>query len=144
MSYPFSRFTNAVLKNKTALKEFHRYFWAGCLAFGSDFVVLALLTSGLGIHYLISNVFGFLAGLTVSYSLAVKWVFLYRRLENHYYEFLIFAAIAFLGLLVSELALWLLVEFISMHYLVAKVIVAWLVFTLNFALKKTALFVRPK
>jgi len=48
----------------------------------------------------------------------------------------------FVGILLNELLLWLLVEFADSHYLVAKVIVTFVIFVVNFCLKKLVLFRR--
>lgn len=130
----------ANLNHKDTAGELHRYLWAGSLAFGADFAVLFVATGLFGINYLISNVFSFSIGLFVSYTLCVKWVFRYRRVANASHEFLIFSGVALIGLALSELCMWLLVEIGSLHYLKSKVVATGVVFLLNFALRKTILF----
>jgi putative flippase GtrA len=130
----------AHLKHKDTAGEFHRYLWAGSLAFGADFAVLFTATSLLGINYLISNIFGFALGLFVSYALCTKWVFRYRRMLNTSHEFLIFSGVALISLVLSELCMWVMVDVASVHYLIAKVIATGIIFLFNFVLRKILLF----
>lgn len=133
----------AHLNHKDTAGEFHRYLWAGSLAFGADFAILFISTGLFGINYLISNIFSFSVGLFVSYTLCVKWVFRYRRVANASHEFLIFSGVALVALALSELCMWLLVEIGSVHYLAAKVVATGVIFLFNFVLRKTILFSSP-
>jgi putative flippase GtrA len=122
--------------------ELHRYFWAGCLAFLADFLVLYLCTAYLGINYLFSNVLSFSVGLLITYLFAIKWIFSYRKLERAQVEFALFALFGLIAMGCNELAIWLLVEVTGLHYLLAKIVAAGATFLLNFAMKKTFLFSR--
>lgn len=120
--------------------EFLRYFVAGSLAFGSDFLVLVTLTEVGGINYLISNVFGFCCGLLVSYLLCIRWVFSRRNLSVPTHEFTIFALLSLVGLGLNEGLMWAVVELAGQHYAVAKVVATGAVFVVNFLMKKIVLF----
>lgn len=120
--------------------EFARYFWAGCLAFLTDFTVLLLLTEGAGINYLWSNLAAVSAGMVASYLLCVKWVFVARRYHQVTTEFSVFVLVSLCGLALNEALLWVSVEFFGFHYLVAKVIVTLAIFVVNFCLKKKIIF----
>lgn len=120
--------------------EVFRYFIAGCLAFGSDFLVLVALTELGGVNYLVSNIFGFCCGLLVSYLLCVRWVFARRRLSVPSQEFAIFALLALVGLGLNEGTMWAVVELAEQHYLIAKVVSTGIVFVINFGMKKVVLF----
>ena len=130
----------AHLRHKDTTEEFHRYLWAGSLAFGADFVILFVATSLLGINYLISNIFSFSVGLLVSYTLCVRWVFRYRSMANVSHEFLVFSGVALISLALSELCMWLMVDIALVHYLIAKVIATGVIFLFNFVLRKILLF----
>lgn len=121
--------------------EFNRYFIAGCIAFIADFSVLVFVTEVLGVHYLLSNIAGYAAGLAVSYTINVNWVFKHRRFgDRRAREFSYFTFIVVVGLGISELALWLATESIEVPYTTAKVISAVFVFLFNFVAKKILLF----
>ena len=121
-------------------REFTRYFVAGCLAFGSDFLVLVALTEWGGVNYLLSNVFGFGVGLVISYLLCIRWVFAVRRLKVPTREFGIFALLALVGLGLNEAVMFLVVEGGEVHYTLAKVAATGVVFVANFVMKKLVLF----
>lgn len=121
-------------------REFLRYFVAGSLAFGSDFLVLVALTEMGGVNYLVSNLFGFCSGLAVSYLLCIRWVFARRRLAVPAQEFAVFTALALLGLGLNEVVLWATVEMAGQHYAIAKVVATGAVFLVNFLMKKFILF----
>lgn len=120
--------------------EFSRYFVAGSLAFGSDFLVLVALTERGGVNYLVSNLFGFCCGLLVSYLLCIRWVFSRRRLSVPTQEFAVFALLAMVGLGLNEAVLWMAVELAGQHYAVAKIVATGAVFVVNFVMKKMVLF----
>lgn len=125
-------------------REFFRYFWAGSLAFGSDFATMVFLTELLQVNYLISNFFGFFAGLGVGYLLCIKWVFKYRRFDRAQPEFMYFTLFALLGFAINELLLWAMVGFVGFHYALSKIIAAGTIFVFNFILRRYFLFSRRK
>lgn len=117
-----------------------KYVLAGGLAFICDISVLYVCTEFLGFHYLISNIFGYAAGLCVSYALNVKWVFSYRRYQSVAVEFTIFNVIIIVGLGLSEVLMYLIVDELGFYYLYAKIIASAAVFLFNYIAKKYLLF----
>lgn len=122
--------------------EFARYFWAGSLTFAADFMILLVLTELAGINYLWSNLAGVSVGIVMSYLLCVNWVFRERRYSRVALEFPLFVLTCLVGIVLNEGLLWAFVEFGGFHYLVAKVIVTFVVFVFNFLFKKITLFRR--
>lgn len=121
-------------------KELARYLLAGSLAFACDIATLYFLTDILGIHYLASNIVSFSVGLGVAYVSNAFWVFDYRRYRQVSREFAIFAVIALCGIVINELLLYLLVELLLAHYLLAKIVAAAAVFLFNFLARRYLLF----
>ncbi len=141
----FSRSSSRVkIDNRLVFREFQRFFFAGGLAFLSDFTVFFFLTHFLKVHYLISNLFGFSAGLLVSYLLSIKWVFQHRKIKKAHFEFALFAAFALLSFLLNELVLWFFVQAFGIYYLTAKILATGATFLLNFSTKKLFLFSSPR
>lgn len=120
--------------------EFTRYFWVGCLTFLVDFLVLYMLTELAGINYLWSNLGGVLVGIVMSYLLCVNWVFKDRRYNRVVIEFSLFVLTCLIGILLNEGMMWVIVEFLKIHYLLAKIIVTAMIFVINFLFKKKLLF----
>lgn len=113
---------------------------AGALAFIIDFLLLYILTDWFGIHYLLSNLISYSVGLVIVFILNIKWVFGYRKYGKVSIELSIFSLIAIVGLLLSELLIWLMVELLLIDYLYAKVASAGFIFIFNYFLRKILLF----
>jgi putative flippase GtrA len=126
--------------NYAGRTEFSRYFWAGCLVTFTDFFVLLVLTEGVGINYLWSNLAAVSAGMVTSYLFCIKWVFLARRYNRVVYEFPLFVLTSIACLVLNEVLLWGLVEIGRIYYVVSKVIVTLAIFIVNYMLKKWVLF----
>lgn len=120
--------------------QFIRYCIVGTVAFGVDFSILYLLTEVAGLHYLASAALAFIIALSLSYLLAVTWVFDYRSLQNRLHEFLAFVAIGGVGLLLTEVMMFSLTEAAGWHYLQSKVAATIAVLFFNFIAKKVLLF----
>jgi putative flippase GtrA len=120
--------------------QFLRYLIVGGLAFGVDFGTLWGLSSGLGIHYLVSAAIAFLLGLAVNYLLSTVWVFSQRRMLDRRREFFVFAGIGVLGLGLNELGLWILAGGVGLDYRIAKLFTTGVVFAWNFIARKVVLF----
>ncbi|MEP5764305.1 MAG: GtrA family protein [Halieaceae bacterium] len=121
-------------------QELIKYGIAGGLAFACDFSVLYVLTEFFGMHYLISNGFGYFCGLAVAYALNSEWVFSHRRFKNRALEFTLFTLIVLVGLGLSELLMALLVEAWAINYLHAKIVSSFFVMFFNYLSKKFLLF----
>lgn len=121
------------------LIELARYFVASAIALGVDMGLYAL---GLGLHvgYALAAVLGFFGGVAVAYLISVRWAFRARRLGDARIEFAVFASIGVLGLLLTELLLWLQIDVFSFGPLPAKLAAACCVFFFNFGARKFVLF----
>ncbi|MCP3867193.1 MAG: GtrA family protein [Gammaproteobacteria bacterium] len=120
--------------------EFLRYFIASGMAFAVDFSTLYLLTNYAGIHYLASAAAGFILGLATVYLLSIRWVFSARRIKDSRHELIVFSVIGMGGLGINELGLYLMTEFLLLHYMTSKILVSFLVFSWNFGVRKLVLF----
>ena len=121
--------------------EFNKYVVAGLVAFTVDYSVLLAATEIGGVHYLVSNVMGYTCGLLVAYTLNIWWVFRFRRFgHTTIVEFSIFFAIVIVGLAISELVIFLLVEQTALTYHLAKIVSVAAVFVFNYIAKKKFLF----
>jgi putative flippase GtrA len=109
-------------------------------AFWLDFGVLALLTEVAGLHYLVSAAIAFLVGTTLSYVLSVAWVFDTRRVASKTAEYALFVLVGAVGLALNEGLLWLFTEPLGLHYLLAKMVAATVIFGWNFGARKLLLF----
>lgn len=120
--------------------EFAKYVLVGGLAFAADFAALAMLVSGLNMHYLPGAFLAFLLGIWVNYQLSVRWVFSFRAVAHRGKEFTIFLLVGVVTLLTSLALMAALVEWAGLHYLVAKSLVAGFTLIANFAGRRVLLF----
>lgn len=125
------------------LEQLFRYLMVAGVAFVVDFSSLALLTSWVGIHYLVSAAMAFVLGVTTNYLLSIRWVFAHRSVADRRAEVAIFVAIGVAGLGLNELVMWVVTEHLGRHYLVSKIVSTGLVFFFNFFTRKVLLFRTP-
>lgn len=129
-----------VAKSNNTLLQLFRYTFVGGFAFLVDFGLLYVLTEYAHFHYLVSATISFIAGLVVNYLLSTAWVFTRSSFQNKKVEFLLFAAIGVVGLLINNLCLWLLSSVIGIWYMISKIITTVVTYLWNFFARKFILF----
>lgn len=142
-----------IVRNDNALVQFLRYAIVGGAATVVDVAVYTLLSNRFHINPIQSNTVSFTFGLLVNYFMSRSWVF-QRQNHNFAKDFLLFAIIGVLGLLLSNLILYLLInknilslilrtvyqgsdEFIKFT---AKLIAVFIVLFWNFIARKKIVF----
>jgi putative flippase GtrA len=127
--------------DRTAVSLF-RSIPSSSVSFALDFGILVLLTEAVGLHYLISNAIGFMAGTTLNYVLCIFWVFSKRRIRHRHLEYWIFILIGASGVGLNEILIWIFTEHLHIYYIYSKIIAGCTVFFYNFFTRKHLLF-RP-
>lgn len=117
-----------------------RYAFVGGIAFIADFGLLYILTEYAHLHYLFSASIAFIAGLIINYFLSKVWVFSASTINNRWLEFFVFSVIGLIGLGINNLALWVFTDYLSLYYMISKIIAAVIVFFWNFLARKFILF----
>ncbi len=136
---PALRSAKALIESNRLAFELFGYLLCSALALGLDTAIYAgALASGLPLS--LAAALGFLAGVSCAYLCSVRFVFRARRLNDRSSEFALFVSIGLVGLLLTEVLLWLLVSRLGMHPLSAKLATAGLVFIFNFGVRKAVLF----
>jgi putative flippase GtrA len=117
-------------EQRTLLGSFLRWAATGLLAAGVDLGLLALLRSALGVQLEVATVTGFVAGVTINYSLNHTWTF--KSTASHHQVVVRYAVIvAFNGL--STVLIVGGLHHAGLYYLWAKVIAIAVNATVNFA-----------
>jgi putative flippase GtrA len=124
------------------LRESSIYALGAAAAFAVDFALLWLLVDRFGMHYLPAAALSFLAGTVVVYRVTVRHAFRYRRVEDRRLEFGYFAMIGAAGIVLNLVLMYLLVEWLTLHYLTAKIGAAGVSFVANYAARRCFLFTR--
>lgn len=127
--------------------EFLRYAVVGGVAFVADFGTLVLFQELFlkrfhgGVY--VATVCGFIVGLTVNYFLSLWFVFTQRKDSGSgrtVGAFLVFGVIGLMGLLWTELGMWMGVEVLCWNYMVAKILVTGVVLVWNYLGRKLLIF----
>lgn len=131
-------------KSKYSLKEdtdsifiqFFRYLFVGGFAFLVDFFLLFFFSDICGIYYLISAALSFIISLIVNYLISTYWVFNKNQIDNKLIEFGLFSLIGVVGLIFTEIILYLCTDIIGLYYLVSKIIATAIVMFWNFLARR--------
>lgn len=118
--------------------QFFRYIFVGVVATIIDMGSLYVFTSMVGIHYLISAAIAFVFGVMANYLMSIVWVF--KTTGNFKREITLFVIIGLGGLILNEVIIWLLVEKVSLYYMIAKAIAVVIVLVWNFGMRKKFVF----
>ena len=127
--------------------EFLRYAVVGGIAFLADFGTLVLCeellfkTISLGVYF--ATAVGFVVGLIINYVLSISFVFIQekdRGKGRSVGAFLVFGVIGLLGLVWTELGMWVGVEFLRWNYMLVKIFVTGMVLLWNYLARKLLIF----
>ncbi|PIT90781.1 MAG: hypothetical protein COU22_00275 [Candidatus Komeilibacteria bacterium CG10_big_fil_rev_8_21_14_0_10_41_13] len=121
------------------LRQFIRFALVGIINTIIDFGVYLLLTRIVILtnnhNYLLANAIAFITAATNSYFLNKYWTFLNSEKENEVYQYCKFVLFNFLGLVIVEAILYLLVYYFGVYDIFAKMIAmlfnVWLMFYLT-------------
>ena len=122
--------------------QMFRYVFVGGTAFVVDFFFLYFFSDVCGIYYLISGVLSFIISVLVNYWMSTKWVFNQDNIDNKILEFNLFLLISAIGLVFTEILLWLFTDVCGMYYLISKIIAAIIVMFWNFIARRVMFYGR--
>jgi len=130
-----------IAPTKNGFLQFFRYVFVGGIATVVDWGTLFLLTDFVHIHYLLSAVVAFVAGLIANYILSQLLVFKANEAKvNAVMEFVFYALIGIIGLGITELIMFLFTAYWNVHYMLSKVIATVLVLFWNYLARKKMLY----
>jgi putative flippase GtrA len=132
----------AATSMRKSATELATYTVASAAALAVDVAVLTILVSRAGWQYLPSAAVSFTAGAVFLYVLSIKVVFRVRRVSNPILELPFFVGLGLVGLVVNTAVMYVVVEALHLHYLIAKAIAAGCTFLTNFVLRRNLLFSR--
>lgn len=110
----------------------------GCCASGFDFAIYSILVRYLCVHYIYANSISVLAGISTSFILNRKYNF---KVKDHTIRrFSVFLSVGLLGLLLSNIILYICISLIGINELLSKFLSIVLVVFLQFILNKFITF----
>jgi putative flippase GtrA len=122
-------------------KELYGYGAASVAALSIDLFILWLLVRSFETNYVAAATVSFLSGAIVAYWLSIKIAFRHHRLRDRRLEFVCFVAIGTGGLVINACVISVAVQFLGLHYLLAKCVAAGFTFTFNFFARRQILFI---
>ena len=133
---------NKLFKEPTdnVIIQLFRYVFVGGTAFVVDFFFLYFFSDICGIYYLISAIFSFIISVLVNYIMSIKWVFNQTNIENRLFEFNMFLLISTIGLVFTEILLYLFTDILGIYYLISKIISAIIVLFWNFLARRVMFY----
>jgi len=131
--------------NYYTIKEFLRYIFVGGTAFIIDFALMFFFNEFIFQNkFLYISIFlGYLFGLIYNFVLSCSFVFNngFEKIKNKEIQcFLIFVVIGIIGLGLTEILMFILVNLISLHYMLSKIITGIIVMFWNYIARKVIIF----
>lgn len=121
-----------------------RFIVSGGVAAVIDLGVLYLLTAYAGFHYLTSVVIAFIIAFIASFTLQKFWTFRDHSIQNIHQQSIFYFAIALGNFFLNTYLVYVSVEKIHIHYLVAQILVGGMIACLSFVLYKYVIFAQQE
>ncbi len=117
--------------------ELIKFLMAGGSCFVLELITLWCLTEFGGINYLWSAAIAFTLAVAVNYVMCVRWVWSSARRTTKAATIFLLTSVAGLG--INQVCMFLMVERLGLHYMLAKIFSTALVTSWNFFTKRLAL-----
>lgn len=121
------------------MRQFCRFSAVGLVAFLVDYGLLFVFTETLHMHYLLSSMLSFSAATVFNYVYSTKYVFACDGEKGRPGQFTVFLLLSGCGLILNFLLMRVLVEYLFLHYMTAKICAATIVSIWNFVSRKAFL-----
>ena len=119
-------------KTRKLLIQILKFAIVGGIATIIDFVFLYIFREFCHFPVLVSNTLSFCISVIYNYVASVKWVFDVNKEKDAKKQFVIFIVFSVIGLLLNNAIMWITVDFLSIYYMLAKIIATAIVMVFNF------------
>ncbi len=123
-----------LLENKL-IRQILRFGIVGGLAFLIDYGIFTILSQFLHVHYLVASIISFSISVIFNYILSIKWVFDVTKKQDAK-DFALFIILSVIGLGINSLIMYISVDLMHIHELIAKIIATAIVMVYNFISRK--------
>lgn len=121
---------------KELVKQFMKFGVVGIIAFIIDYSLMIILTEVFLVDYLISTVVSFIASVVFNYFASMRYVFSHVEGMSRRKEFIVFAVLSLIGLLLNTALMWAGVELLHVDYRITKIFATFIVTFYNFFSRK--------
>lgn len=129
-----------LLNRNENLRQLIVYLFIGGGSALTDLILLFIFVDLFNIYYLIAQTLSFTIVSTVAFFLHKKYTFRHKSKSGDKWRYTLFILIAGTGLLWSLFFLYLFVSVLNLHYLLAAVLVKFIVLVWNFLMNKFVTF----
>ena len=137
-----------LLNDTSIYYEFFRYVIVGGISFVVDYISLYIfyeyVFKDISIGIYISTCIAFLMCLVINYILSLIFVFISKENRNNVKVFVIFAIIGIIGLILTELGMYIGVDLLKVNYMIIKAVVAIIVLFWNYIGRRMIIFGRKR
>lgn len=124
------------VKNNKLLMQIIRFGVVGGLAFVIDYTILIICKEVFKLSVLTSSAIGFIVSIIFNYILSIKWVFDVNKKNNQKKNFVLFIIFSVIGLLLTELIMYVGSVKLKINYLFVKIVATGIVMVFNFVTRK--------
>lgn len=123
-------------KTENLLLQIFKFGIVGGIAFLIDYVVLFCCKEFIGLSVLLSAAIAFTVSVIYNYIASVKWVFDVNKEKSAKKNFVIFIILSIIGLIITEIIMWIGSDIMKINYLIVKIIATSIVMVFNFITRK--------
>lgn len=125
------------LKSQSKLfQQIFKFGIVGGIAFIIDYGIMVISKELLGFSILLSAGLGFTISIIFNYIASVKWVFNVNKDKNEKKNFILFMIFSVIGLIITELIMFVGTNIINISYLIVKIAATAIVMVFNFITRK--------
>lgn len=125
------------LKSQSKLfQQIFKFGIVGGIAFIIDYGIMVISKELLGFSILLSAGLGFTISVIFNYIASVKWVFNVNKDKNEKKNFILFMIFSVIGLILTELIMFVGTNIINISYLIVKIAATAIVMFFNFITRK--------
>ena len=106
------------------------------IAFIIDYLSLIVCKEVFHLNTLSSAAIAFTISVIYNYIASVKWVFDVNKEKNEKTNFIIFIVLSIVGLIITEIIMWLGSDVMGISYLIVKIVATAIVMVFNFITRK--------
>lgn len=123
-------------KTEKLLIQIFKFGIVGGIAFIIDYLSLIICKEVFHLNILLSAAIAFTISVIYNYIASVKWVFDVNKEKNEKTNFIIFIVLSIVGLIITEIIMWLGSDVMGISYLIVKIVATAIVMVFNFITRK--------